>query len=96
MDMPHRTKTLVLLLILSLSVLILLSSCVRVDQTIHVDETAETARYYLFQNNDANQYLQFLENFDEEKFEIVDISVSCGQYISTENDILYSVTYRSK
>ena len=95
MDRPHRTRILLFLLILSLAAL-LLSSCVRVDQTIHVDETAETARYYLFQNNDANQYLQFLENFDEEKYEIVDISVSCGQYISTEDGILYSVTYRSK
>jgi len=93
MKKHYRIILLVLLLILST---LILSSCVHVDETLHVDETAESARYYLFRVNDSNKYLQFLENFDSNKYEIVNISIACGQYVSDDSQVLYCVTYRLK
>lgn len=49
--------------------------------------------YYLFRTQDVQEYLNFLENFDETKYEIVDISTSLkvGSYGSSE---FYMITYK--
>ena len=51
------------------------------------------AHYQLFKTKDVQEYLNFLESFDETKYEIVDISTSMkiGTSVSGE---FYMVTYK--
>lgn len=49
--------------------------------------------YFLYRTEDSQEYLTFLENFDEERFEIIDISTSMQAYKSGE---FYIITYREK
>ena len=52
--------------------------------------------YSLFQTNDVQEYLDFLESFDETKYEIIDISTSM-EHVSkfTGNSEFYMVTYKT-
>ena len=52
------------------------------------------AHYQLFKTKDVQEYLNFLESFDETKYEIVDISTSMkiGTSVSGE---FYMVTYKT-
>jgi len=47
-------------------------------------------KYFLYSTSRSNEYLSFLDKFDEEKYEIVNISV--GHY----GDTYYMVTYKVK
>ena len=61
-----------------------------------VETRVETAgNYYLFKTQYIQEYFKFLENFDENIYEIVDISTSMytGGYGSGE---FYIVTYKVK
>ncbi len=91
--MKRKSRILLLGIILIFG-LVLLSGCVRIDETIHLEETTEAGRYYLYRTNDDNKYLKFLENFNEDKYEIYNISFGCGDDVQSE--ILYVVTYRLK
>ncbi len=48
-------------------------------------------RYRLFQTTSSDEYLNFLENFDEATYDIVDITVGHDSY-----SYRYSITYRDK
>lgn len=48
--------------------------------------------YWLFKTCSEKEYLNFLETFDETKYEIVDISINDGYYASDE---YYFVTYKT-
>ena len=55
-------------------------------------EATEThGKYHLFQTYSADEYLNFLENFDEETYDIVDISVGHNHFKFT-----YAITYENK
>lgn len=63
-------------------------------ETISNTKTHEiTGNYFLYRTTNSQEYLTFLENFDEEKFEIIDISTSMEAYKSGE---FYIITYREK
>ena len=83
--MKRSTRIVVLIAILVLSTL-LLSGCV--EETLHLDEKTEAATYFLYETNDSNKYLKFLENFDDNTYELIDISVAHGNW--------FYVTYRIK
>ena len=83
--MKRSTRIVVLIVILILSTL-LLSGCI--EETRHLDEKTEAATYFLYETNDSNKYLKFLENFDGSTYELVDISVVRGNW--------FYVTYRIK
>ena len=51
--------------------------------------------YSSFRTRDMEEYLNFLENFDDDRFEIVDISTSY-HITSDGSDEFYMVTYRAK
>lgn len=74
---------------------ILLSGCGETSETIH-SEKVQTAvgSYSIFRTKYAQEYLNFLENFDETKFEIVDISTSM-QVAVDGSDEFYIVTYKT-
>ena len=94
--MKRRSRLFLLGVVLILLTL-LLSGCVSIDEAIHLEETTESARYYLYRVNDQEKYLKFLENFDEDNFEIVDISISYSDAIDNLNYCtLYCVTYKRK
>ena len=57
-----------------------------------VQET--TGSYYLFKTQKAQEYLTFLENFDETKYEIVDISTSLYGTRTYGSDEFYIITYK--
>lgn len=48
--------------------------------------------YWLFKTISEKEYLNFLETFDETKYEIVDISINYGYHASDE---YYFVTYKT-
>ncbi len=86
----------ILLVILLVIATVALSGCVKIDETLHVDEKTESARYLLYRVNNPEKYLKFLEEFDEKNYEIVDISLICGGDICDRSDTVYSITYRRK
>jgi len=61
--------------------------------TIQSENAQEVVgNFYLFRTQDCQEYLTFLENFDETKYEIVNISTSYNLYGSNE---FYMVTYKT-
>lgn len=77
-----------------LVVIVLLSGCSRTE-TIH-SETTKTSvgSYSLFRTTEVQEYLSFLEELDETKFEIVDISTSMCVTGNGSNEF-YIVTYKT-
>lgn len=88
-------KRIITLFCSMLVVTVLLSGCCSTTETIH-SETTQTSvgSYSLFRTRKVQEYLSFLEEFDETKFEIVDISTSMrgNGYGSDE---FYIVTYKT-
>ena len=56
---------------------------------------SQKGEYSLFRTNSIQEYLNFLDNFDDDKFEIVDISTSY-HVLSDGSDEFYMVTYKAK
>lgn len=50
--------------------------------------------YFLFETTDKQEYLNFLEKFDVQKYEIIDISTS--MYRTQLSSEFYMVTYKVK
>ena len=76
---------------------ILLSGCVNRKEPEYLEENYKHGSYHLYKTNDPNRYLQFLESFDDTKFEIVDISYGYQDHVdeaSKHDEFL--VTYRSR
>ena len=88
-------KRIIALFCSMLVVAVLLSGCSTENETIH-SETTQTlvGTYSVFRTEDAQEYLSFLENFDETKYEIVDISTSMCVW-SHGSDEFYIVTYKT-
>lgn len=87
-------KRIIALFCSMLVVAVLLSGCsTGTSETIY-SETTQTSvgSYSLFRTVDIQEYLSFLEEFDETKFEIVDISTSLED---VESDEFYIVTYKT-
>ena len=91
-------KRIIALFCSMLVVIMLLSGCSakREPETIN-SKTTQTSvgTYSLFRTTDVQEYLSFLENFDETKYEIVDISTSMCEYVHG-SDEFYIVTYKTK
>lgn len=88
-------KRFITLLMALLVVVSMLTACKpKKTETIYSQNTNEVrGSYILFQTEDAQIYLNFLEEFDEEKYEIVDISTS--MYVGTNQSAeFYMVTYK--
>lgn len=89
-------KRIIALFCSMLVVTVLLSGCsITEPETIH-SETIQTSvgSYSLFRTTDIQEYLSFLEKFDETKFEIVDISTSMSVTGYGSNEF-YIVTYKT-
>lgn len=52
-------------------------------------------KYFLFRTADVEEYLNFLEKFDDSEFEIIDISTSYHVH-RKGSDEFYMITYRAK
>ncbi len=89
-------KRFIALFFLLLIFSILLSGCSEtITETINSEKTqTSVGTYSLFRTTDAQEYLSFLENFDETKFEIVDISTSMSVTGYGSNEF-YVVTYKT-
>ena len=99
MNSRHKRKLRFLILVLLLTTItIVLSGCSEYkEETSHLEELSESSRYFIYKTNDTERYLLFLENFDDSKYEIVDISISRHDYTdSSHKDESYFVTYRYK
>lgn len=90
-------KRIIALFCSMLVVAVLLSGCsTEKSETIH-SETTQTSvgSHSLFRTQDVQEYLSFLENFDETKYEIVDISTSLYGTRTHGSDEFYIVTYKT-
>lgn len=77
--------------------IIILSGCVNQNKPEYLEENFEFDSYHLYKTNDHSRYLQFLENLDNTKFEIVDISYGYNTHIDeSDKHEKFLVTYRSK
>ena len=91
-------KRSIALLVAMLMVITLLTACSSEEKpssvTVQSEKTQEVVgSFYLFRTQDPQEYLTFLENFDETKYEIVDISTSY-RYYYRGSDEFYMVTYK--
>ena len=78
-------KRFIALVVAMVMVCCMLAAC---SGTIHSKKTQEVAGgYHLFYTDSNEKYLSFLENFDETKYEIVDISHSRDNWYVTYKDI---------
>jgi len=85
------TKRVITLLVAILMVAALLAGCGNKETITSEKSETGTESYALFRTDDVQEYLNFLENFDETKYEIVDISVNDGGAVTDE---WYFVTYK--
>ena len=88
--MKKRFITLLVVIVMVATLLVVFTSCGDDTQTTTSTKT-EVGSYSLFQTRDVEEYLSFLENFDETKYEIVDISTGRGALVTDE---YYMVTYK--
>ena len=68
-----------------------------VNERANVEETSykETVgSYLLFQTSEKDEYLSFLTNFNESKYEIVNISTLVHESTFSYTDDYYMVTYK--
>lgn len=63
------------------------SAAYTLHSTIKLGEQEVVGRYHLFTTGSTTEYLQFLENFNETEYEIVDISRSDGYWKVTYRNI---------
>lgn len=90
-------KKRIIALLITLITIITLCGCETSTITQNVREEIQKepvtevvyGNYFLFETRDEQEYLNFLEDLDETKYEIVDISVN-GHYV------YYDVTYKVK
>lgn len=87
-------KRSIALLVVLLVAVILCSGCSSKDKSDNIQRTQTVGDYTLFQTLDAWEYLNFLDNFDETKYEIINISTSLSDGDIYGNDEFYMVTYR--
>ena len=74
------------LLITILLLVLLLTACSSSTIT-----SSSVGDYHMFSTSDVDEYLNFLENFDDSAYEIVDISVT-----NSSSGRPHSVTYKNK
>ena len=101
-----RILTAALAVLLVVCIVLLLSGCSKVaeDAVTNVQPNHEIVHststvyaegsYHLFKTESEQEYLNFLENFDETLYEIVDISTSMNAGFNGSGEF-YMVTYRS-
>ena len=88
--MKKRFITVLLAIVMVTTLMVVFTGC---DSTETITSTkTEVGSYSIFQTEDVQEYLSFLENFDESKYEIVDISTSIN--FSGYGDTYYMVTYK--
>lgn len=57
--------------------------------------TYQSGTHFLFETNQKNEYLNFLNSLDYDKFEIIGVIATKYAYAYTEHEI-YTVTYKIK
>lgn len=81
------------------TILTLLTGCDEATwQTIYSSKTEQlVGSYSLFITNESEEYLEFLENFDDSKYQIVDISNGLSRANIAEFKVhdYYMVTYKA-
>ena len=92
-----KKRPVIIIFVAMIAIIALLSICMHKDKssaTIQSETKEEVVGdFYLFRTQDVQEYLNFLENFDENKYEIVDISTSYT-YNYRGSDEFYMVTYK--
>ena len=58
-----------------------------------VGSSSSVGNYMLFQTDDVDEYLTFLENFDEDQYDIVNIDTFVRETATTYNNDYFMVTY---
>lgn len=62
--------------------------------TTETNTNVKVGSYLIFKTDNAEEYLEFLTNFDESKYEIFDISTIVRETRFTYSDDYYMVTYK--
>lgn len=83
--MKKRFILLISLLLFALS----LTSCTSETTITPPPPKENTNNYFVFQSKKSDDYIQFLETFDNSMYEIVDISVGFSKF-----DYTYAITYK--
>lgn len=91
--MRKRFITLLLAIVMVITLLVVFASCDNTNTNTITSTKTEVGSYSIYQTKESQKYLNFLEEFDETKYEIVDISTSMNTagYGSGE---FYMVTYK--
>ena len=86
-----KRKVIALFLLIVL-VVVLFTGCNKTETITSEKTPTVIGSYAVFQTDEVQEYLDFLENFDETKYEIIDISTSMGGAYTAE---FYMITYRT-
>ena len=99
-EVCQMTKRRIITLLLAIVMIVTLFTGCSSDRSkseIITSEKTVTAvgSYAIFQTEEVQEYLNFLENFDETKYEIIDISTSMGRNSQYGGSMeFYMVTYK--
>lgn len=83
----------IFLAVIMMVLVLLLVGCGKKSATITSSKEGEGS-YSLFQTDDMDEYFEFLENFDEEHYEIVNIDTFVRETKKNYNDDYYMITYK--
>ncbi len=92
-------KKKILVLLIALLSVVNINGCgpsTKVTQSkVNLPEYTTSGNYFLYETSERDEYLNFLEIFDDEKYELIDISIGYyGTAISGEYINHYAVTYK--
>ncbi len=84
---------------LVVAMIVLILSLVGCDSDTRKSETITSSKeavgsYSLFQTDDVDEYLRFLEEFNVDKYEIVNIDTLIRETGLSYNDDYYMITYK--
>ena len=81
------------LLVISIMFVLPLTGCGKQTQTI-TSSHQSVGSYSLFQTDNVNEYLEFLETFDEEHYTIINIDTFLREVPFSYDDDFYMITYK--
>ena len=92
--MKKRFITLLLAIVMVTTLMVVFTGCAKTETITSEKTETVVGSYSIFRTTEVEKYLNFLENFDETKYEIVDISTSMEGISFYGSDEFYMVTYK--
>lgn len=84
----------IFLAVIMMALALLLAGCGEKKSSTTTSSKEALGSYSLFQTDEVDEYLKFLENFDKEQYEIVNIDTFVRETSWNYSDDYYMITYK--